>query len=51
MPLPLICELMDRLIRVHSHRLVLFIKLDIQWGYNNIWIHDDDQWKATFKMN
>ena len=35
-PLPLICELMDRLTRVHGHRSALFMKLDIRWGYNNI---------------
>jgi hypothetical protein len=25
--------------------------LDIRWGYNNIRIHDSDQWKAAFKTN
>jgi Reverse transcriptase (RNA-dependent DNA polymerase) len=24
--------------------------LDIQWGYNNIRIKEEDQWKAAFKM-
>ena len=50
-PLPLIRELMDRLTRVHGRRSALFTKLDIQWGYNNIRIHDGDQWKAAFKTN
>ena len=50
-PLPLIRELMDRLTRVHGHRLALFTKLDIWWGYNNICIRDSDQWKAAFKTN
>ena len=50
-PLPLIRELMDRLTRVHGHRSALFTKLDICWGYNNIRICDDDQWKAAFKTN
>ena len=42
-PLPLIRELMDRLTRVHGRRLVLFTKLDIRWGYNNIHIRDSNQ--------
>ena len=50
-PLPLIRKLMDRLMRVHGHRLALFTKLDIRWGYNNIHIHDGDQWKVAFKTN
>jgi len=28
-----------------------FTKLDIQWGYNNIWIKKGDEWKAVFKTN
>jgi RNase H-like domain found in reverse transcriptase/Reverse transcriptase (RNA-dependent DNA polymerase) len=27
------------------------MKLDIRWGYNNICVHDGDQWKVAFKMN
>jgi Reverse transcriptase (RNA-dependent DNA polymerase) len=27
----------------------LFTTLNIRWGYNNIQIHPDDCWKATFK--
>ena len=42
---------MDRLTRVHGCRSALFTKLDIQWGYNNIRIHDGDQWEAAFKTN
>ena len=26
----------------------LFTKFDIRWGYNNIHIHEEDQWKAAF---
>ena len=28
-----------------------FTKLDISWGYNNVWIKEGDEWKATFKTN
>ena len=27
------------------------IKLDVRWGYNNIRIKEDDEWKAAFRMN
>ena len=27
----------------------LFSKFNMQWGYNNIWIRDGDQWKGAFK--
>ena len=27
----------------------IFSTFNIQWGYNNICIHDGDQWKAAFK--
>ena len=43
-PLPLIRELMDRLMRVHGHRSALFMKLEIR-------IRNGDQWKAAFKTN
>jgi hypothetical protein len=45
-PLPLIPELIAR-VRGAS----LFTKFDIRWGYNNIQIHDGDQWKAAFITN
>ena len=44
-PLPLISELMDK-IKDGKY----FTKLDIQWGYNNVWIKGDE-WKAVFKTN
>jgi hypothetical protein len=45
-PLPLIPELITR-VREAS----LFTKFDICWGYNNVRIHDRDQWKAAFITN
>jgi hypothetical protein len=45
-PLPLISEVMDKL-----KGTKYFSKLDICWGYNNIWIQKGDKWKATSKTN
>ena len=28
-----------------------FTKLDVQWGFNNIWIWEGDEWKAAFRTN
>jgi hypothetical protein len=28
-----------------------FTKLDVCWGYNNVHIHEGDEWKATFRTN
>ena len=42
-PLPLILELIDNM-----KESTLFTKFDIQWGYNNICIWEEDQWKAAF---
>jgi len=42
-PLPCISDLVNTL--KHSW---YFTKLDIQWGYNNIWIKETDWWKAAF---
>ena len=28
-----------------------FNKLDLIWGYNNMWIQEGDKWKATFLTN
>ena len=28
-----------------------FSKMDVQWGYNNIWIRQGDEWKVAFKTN
>src|SRR6266702_2565816 len=45
-PLPLISELIDQ---VRNARL--FTKLDIRWGYHNVWIKEGDEWKGAFKTN
>jgi len=45
-PLPLISEIIDKL-----KGAKYFTKLDVQWGYNNIWIKEGDEWKAVFKTN
>ena len=44
--LSLIMELLDKL-----KGAKWFTKLDVRWGYNNVWIWDGDQWKAAFKTN
>ncbi len=45
-PLPLISELMDKL-----RGAKYFSKLDVRWGYNNVWIKTGDEWKAAFRTN
>jgi Reverse transcriptase (RNA-dependent DNA polymerase) len=44
-PIPHIEQILEVL-----HGKELFTALDIRWGYNNIWIREEDQWKAVFKM-
>jgi hypothetical protein len=44
-PIPRIEQILEAL-----HGKELFTALDIQWGYNNIQIREEDQWKAVFKM-
>ena len=46
MPLPLIREVIDKLKEARY-----FNKLDLIWGYNNVWIKEGDKWKAAFLMN
>ncbi|KAF9800350.1 hypothetical protein IEO21_10375 [Rhodonia placenta] len=45
-PLPLIAEMVDKL-----HGATLFTKFDVRWGYNNVRIKADDEWKAAFITN
>ncbi|KAL5536433.1 hypothetical protein ACEPAF_255 [Sanghuangporus sanghuang] len=44
--LPLINELIDK---VKDAKYIT--KLDIRWGYYNIWIREGDEWKAAFRTN
>jgi len=46
MPLPLIREVINKL-----KEAKYFNKLDLIWGYNNIWIKEGDKWKAAFLTN
>ena len=45
-PLPLISELIDKL-----KNTKYFTKLDIRWGYNNIHMKEEDEWKVAFWTN
>ena len=42
-PLPLIVQLINKL-----QGAKLFMKMDLRWGYNNICIKENDEWKAAF---
>ncbi len=43
-PLPLISDLIHDLSNTH-----IYTKLDVHWGYNNIWIQEGDKHKVAFK--
>jgi hypothetical protein len=43
-PLPLIGSIIDQL-----QGKKIFTKADLRWGFNNICIKEEDQWKAAFK--
>ena len=45
-PLPLIPKLIDKI-----KNTKVFSKLNICWGYNNVWIKEGDEWKAAFITN
>jgi len=45
-PLPLIPELIAKL-----RGAKYFMKLDVQWGFNNVRIKEGDEWKAGFRTN
>ena len=42
-PLPLITQLVNKL-----QEATLFTKMDLRWGYNNVCIKENDEWKAAF---
>ena len=42
-PLPLITQLINKL-----QGAKLFMKMDLRWGYNNVRIKENDEWKAAF---
>ena len=42
-PLPLITELVDNMGSKH-----VFTKMDLWWGYNNMWVKEGDKWKVAF---
>ena len=46
MPLSLIGEVIDKL-----KEAKYFNKLDLIWGYNNVWIKEGNKWKTAFLMN
>ncbi|QRW26409.1 Transposon Ty3-G Gag-Pol polyprotein [Rhizoctonia solani] len=43
-PLPRQDDLMAKL-----RHAKIFTKLDLQWGYNNVWIREEDKWKMAFR--
>ncbi|KAF8755279.1 hypothetical protein RHS01_05375 [Rhizoctonia solani] len=43
-PLPRQDDLMAKL-----RHAKIFTKLDLQWGYNNVWIKEGDEWKTAFR--
>jgi len=45
-PLPLISELINKL-----RGAKYFTKLDVRWGFNNVWMKEGDKWKAAFQTN
>ena len=45
-PLPLIREVINKL-----KEAKYFNKLNLIWGYNNVWIKEGDEWKVVFLMN
>jgi len=40
---PLISKLINKL-----RGAKYFTKLDVRWGFNNVWMKEEDEWKAAF---
>ena len=47
-PLPLVPDIINQISDLKAR---YFTKLDVCWGYNNVWIKEGDEWKATFQTN
>jgi len=45
-PLPLITELVDNM-----GSKCMFTKMDLRWGYNNVQVKEEDEWKAAFTIH
>jgi len=43
-PLPLVSDIMDKV-----KNTKYFTKMDVRLGYNNVRIHEGDEWKGAFK--
>jgi len=43
--LPLIADILDGV-----GKKKVFTKLDLRWGYNNVRIKEEDEWKAAFTI-
>ena len=43
-PLPLILDIVESM-----DTKKVFTKLDLWWGYNDVWIKEGDEWKVVFK--
>jgi len=42
-PLPLISDIIEN-IGIKK----VFMRMDLQWGYDNVWIKEGDEWKVAF---
>ena len=44
-PLPLISDVVENI-----GTKKVFTKMDLRWGYNNVWIKEEDEWKVAFTI-